>query len=191
MFSQIDRSLDRAQGGMGLGLTLVRSLVELHGGTVSATSAGLGQGSEFRLRLPIAHGHGEARREERRARLKPHDVRHVLLVEDSADNREMLRELLERDGFHVDVAYDGTDGVNQALSLKPDVAIVDIGLPVLDGFEVARRVRAALGPGIRLVALTGYGQPEDHLRTKQAGFDAHLTKPVQLAELEAALTPVT
>jgi signal transduction histidine kinase len=191
IFAQIDRSLDRAQGGMGLGLTLVKSLVELHGGTVSATSAGLGRGSEFKLRLPIAHGHGEDNHEQPTVQLKPHSVRHVLLVEDSADNREMLRELLERDGFHVDVAYDGTDGVKQALSLKPDVAIVDIGLPVLDGFEVARRVRDALGPGIRLVALTGYGQPEDHLRTKQAGFDAHLTKPVQLAELEAALAPVT
>jgi CheY-like chemotaxis protein len=114
--------------------------------------------------------------------------RHVLVVEDSADNREMLRELLEMDGFHVDVAADGVEGVSQALALRPQIAIVDIGLPAMDGYEVARQVRAALGGDIRLVALTGYGQPEDHHRTTAAGFDAHLTKPIDLADLAAALS---
>jgi CheY-like chemotaxis protein len=114
--------------------------------------------------------------------------RHVLLIEDSEDNREMMRELLEMEGFRVDVAADGEAGVEQAILLRPSVAIVDIGLPNLDGYEVARRVRAALGQGIRLVALTGYGDPEDVERTSAAGFDAHLTKPVALDRLEAILT---
>lgn len=114
--------------------------------------------------------------------------RHVLLIEDSEDNREMMRELLELEGFRVDVAADGEAGVEQAILLRPSVAIVDIGLPTLDGYEVARQVRAALGQGIRLVALTGYGDPEDVERTSAAGFDAHLTKPVALERLEAVLT---
>ena len=113
--------------------------------------------------------------------------RHVLLIEDSEDNREMMRELLEMEGFRVDVAADGEDGIEQALALRPSVALVDIGLPTMDGYEVARRVRAALGTGITLVALTGYGHPEDTERATAAGFDAHLTKPVALDRLAALL----
>jgi CheY-like chemotaxis protein len=116
--------------------------------------------------------------------------RHVLVVEDSEDNRAMLQDLLEMDGFEVDVAATGPEAVTQALSLRPQIAIVDIGLPLMDGFEVARRVRAVLGGSISLVALTGYGQAEDRQRTAAAGFDAHLTKPVDLAELEAVLRRV-
>ncbi len=112
---------------------------------------------------------------------------HVLLVEDSEDNREMLRLLLELDGFRVDVAADGEQGVQQAVALRPQVALVDLGLPALDGYEVARQVRAALGPSIRLVALTGYSQPEDRMRTAEAGFDAHLTKPIDHDALRAIL----
>ena len=99
----------------------------------------------------------------------------------------MMRELLEMEGFRVDVAIDGPQGIEQALALRPSVAIVDIGLPEMDGYEVARRVRAALGSGITLVALTGYGQPDDFERATQAGFDVHLTKPVNLADLEEIL----
>ena len=113
--------------------------------------------------------------------------RHVLLIEDSEDNREMMRELLEMEGFRVDVAVDGAQGIAQALALRPAIAIVDIGLPEMDGYEVARRVRAALGNGITLVALTGYGQPGDFERATEAGFDVHLTKPVNLADLEQIL----
>jgi CheY-like chemotaxis protein len=113
--------------------------------------------------------------------------RHVLLIEDSEDNREMMRELLEMEGFRVDVACDGADGIQQALALRPSIAIVDIGLPEMDGYEVARRVRAALGGDIKLVALTGYSQPEERDRATAAGFDVHLTKPVNLADLEAIL----
>jgi CheY-like chemotaxis protein len=114
--------------------------------------------------------------------------RHILLIEDSDDNRELMRDLLEMEGFRVDVASDGAQGVEQALALRPEIAIVDIGLPELDGYEVARQVRAALGGGITLVALTGYGQPSDQYRATQAGFDAHLTKPVNLSDLEAILS---
>ena len=113
--------------------------------------------------------------------------RHVLLIEDSEDNREMMRELLEMEGFRVDVACDGADGIQRALALRPSIAIVDIGLPEMDGYEVARRVRAALGEGITLVALTGYSQPEERDRATAAGFDVHLTKPVNIADLEAIL----
>ena len=114
--------------------------------------------------------------------------RHVLLIEDSEDNREMMRELLEMEGFRVDVACDGAHGIEQALALRPAIAIVDIGLPEMDGYEVARRVRAALGRDITLVALTGYSQPEERDRATAAGFDVHLTKPVNLADLEAILS---
>ena len=111
----------------------------------------------------------------------------MLLVEDNEDNREMLRELLTVEGFRVDVAADGAEAVAQASRLVPEVVIVDIGLPVLDGFEVARRVRSSLGDRILLVALSGYGRAEDRRRALDAGFDVHLTKPVDFAELEAVL----
>jgi signal transduction histidine kinase/CheY-like chemotaxis protein len=191
LFSQADRSLDRSQGGMGIGLTLVRSLLQLHGGAVSATSQGLGSGSTFTVRLPLAPTQA----------LSPPVApapgcrvagpsKHVLLVEDNADNREMLQDLLEMDGFRVDVAATGSEAVAQAVALRPQIAIVDIGLPVMDGFEVARRVRAELGASISLVALTGYGRAEDRRQTAAAGFDAHLTKPIDLTELEAVLRQV-
>jgi signal transduction histidine kinase len=191
LFSQVDRSLDRSQGGMGIGLTLVRSLLELHGGSVSAASAGLGAGSTFTVRLPLAKATNLPAQDGARAATPiAGPRRHVLLVEDSEDNREMLQDLLEMDGFQVDVAATGPEAVTQALTLRPQIAIVDIGLPLMDGFEVARRVRAELGSSISLVALTGYGQAEDRQRTAAAGFDAHLTKPIDLAELEAVLRNV-
>jgi len=185
MFVQADRSLDRAQGGMGIGLTLVRLLVELHGGHVSATSAGPGRGSEFTVTLPLAARENVA--PAHTPAPEPGTRRHVLLVEDSVDNREMLQALLEMDGHRVDVAADGLEAVEQGVALKPDVAIIDIGLPGIDGYEVAQRLRASLGQGIVLVALTGYGQPEDRAKAKKAGFNVHLIKPVGLPELEAAL----
>ncbi len=191
LFSQADRSLDRSQGGMGIGLTLVRSLLELHGGSVSVASAGLGAGSAFTVRLPLSQARERpAPVVERAATHFAGVAPHVLLVEDSEDNREMLQDLLEMDGFRVDVAATGAEAVSQALALRPQIAIVDIGLPIMDGFEVARRVRAALGASISLVALTGYGRAEDRRQTAEAGFDAHLTKPIDLKELEAVLRQV-
>ena len=186
MFVQADRSLDRSQGGMGIGLTLVRLLVELHGGKVEAASAGLGKGSTFTVTLPLLADSNVAVPEKAAAPLTA-TGRHVLLVEDSADNREMLQALLEMDGHRVDVAADGLQAVERGLALKPEVAIIDIGLPGIDGYEVAQRLRANLGEGIVLVALTGYGMPEDRLKASRAGFNAHLIKPVGLPELEAAL----
>jgi signal transduction histidine kinase/CheY-like chemotaxis protein len=186
-FTQSEQALDRAQGGMGLGLSVVRTLVQLHGGSVVAASPGPGRGTIFTVRLPRAAV----------ATLAPDDVtpisrrevhpRVILIVEDGPDNRETLQELLETLGHTVHVAVDGVEGVDVALNLRPEVALVDIGLPRLDGFEVARRVRAALGRQIFLVALTGYGQPEDRTRAAVAGFDAHLTKPMDLDALERIL----
>ena len=185
MFVQVDGSLARSQGGMGLGLTLSQRLVQLHGGTLLASSAGLGHGSEFTVMLPLDPS--AAPEAEPPLRAPDGGRQHVLLVEDNEENRDTLQELLQLEGFRVDVAVDGTEGVRRALELKPSVAVIDIGLPGIDGYEVARRVRAELGTSITLVALTGYGQPEDLDRAKQAGFDVSLIKPVDLAALEAAV----
>ena len=186
LFTQADMTIDRARGGMGIGLTLVRSLVQLHGGSVRAESAGPGRGSEFTVRLPLSV--------ESPPTTAPPPVtersssgRRLLLVEDNVDNRNSLRELLEELGHVVSVARNGTEGVEMALATVPEVALVDIGLPELDGYAVARRVRAALGDRVRLIALTGYGQPEDVRRARAAGFDAHLVKPVDLRALEELL----
>ena len=186
LFAQADTTIDRAQGGMGIGLTLVQSLVQLHGGTARAESDGPGKGSRFTISLPLTEG-------SERAREGAPDVtagdqrRHVLIVEDNPDNRESLRELLEFSGHRVDTATTGAEGVQRALELLPEVALVDIGLPELDGYGVAARIRDALGPGIRLIAITGYGQPEDVQRALEAGFDAHIAKPVGFDELQAVV----
>jgi CheY-like chemotaxis protein len=189
-FTQADSTLERAQGGMGLGLTVTHRLVTLHGGDVRATSAGLGLGSEFTVRLPLAErrlpaasaqviASGHSRSSAR--------TRNVLIVEDSADIRESLQELLEGLGHRVEAAADGEQALVRALAQRPDVALVDIGLPRIDGYEVARRMREALGTDVLLLALTGYGQPEDRARAAEAGFDLHLTKPVELDTLELLL----
>jgi signal transduction histidine kinase/ActR/RegA family two-component response regulator len=189
LFAQAEASLDRSKGGLGIGLTLVRSLVELHGGSVEACSAGLGAGSTFRVRLP--------RVSAMRANLRNADVAattadqrtgyDVLIVEDNADSRELLALVLERLGHRVRAAEDGLSGVQQALARRPDVLLVDIGLPGLDGYGVARRVRAALGPEVYMIALTGYGQPEDRQRALDAGFDAHFTKPLDVKVIDRLL----
>jgi CheY-like chemotaxis protein len=190
MFAQADRSLDRSQGGLGIGLSLVQSLLTLHNGAVSVRSEGPNRGSEFTVTLPMMGCEDETTDATTLSAASMSGAArkaHVLLVEDNDDNREVLQELLELEGYRVDVARDGTVGVQKALALKPDVAIVDIGLPGISGYEVARQLRHALGAHIALIALTGYGQPEDRQRTMDAGFDAHLTKPVGYPELEAML----
>ena len=183
LFAQADTTIDRAQGGMGIGLTLAQSLVELHGGSVSAASDGPGTGSRFTVTLPLVREEapppvpaGHAPRADA--------SRHVLLVEDNSDNRASLRELLEFCGHRVDTASNGREGVERALELLPDLALVDIGLPELDGYAVAAQLRQELGPGIKLIALTGYGQPEDVRRALEAGFDAHIAKPVGFDDLQ-------
>jgi signal transduction histidine kinase/CheY-like chemotaxis protein len=185
LFTQVDRALDRAQGGLGIGLTLVRQLVELHGGRVAAHSAGPGQGSEFVVRLPAADGApAAAPAEEPPAPVKR---RHVLIIEDNADARATLATLLKLLGHRIETAAAGAEGVERALALRPEVALIDLGLPGVDGCEVARQLRAALGSAIRLVALTGHAQQEDRRRTQEAGFDAHLVKPVATEELTRVL----
>ncbi|HEV8615929.1 MAG TPA: ATP-binding protein [Methylomirabilota bacterium] len=175
LFTQGEVPLARSQGGLGVGLTLARTLVTMHGGSIEAASEGEGRGSEFTLRLPLAAAGVEARAADAAA---TGSARSILVVEDNADAREMLRIALELDGHRVEVAEDGVKGVETALRIHPDVALVDIGLPGLDGYEVARRIRQSLGEDVRLVALTGYGQAEDRRRTREAGFDVHLVKPV-------------
>jgi PAS domain S-box-containing protein len=181
LFTQADSSLARSRGGLGIGLTLVRALVELHGGRVTAHSDGLGKGSEFVVRLPLARG--ALPRSEAPPAPPALAPRRVLVIEDNRDASEMLRIALEMDGHSVHTAATGPQGVEAARALAPDVVLVDVGLPGLDGFEVARRIRGGLGDAVLLVALTGYGDPEAKRRAWEAGFDHYLVKPVDPAEL--------
>jgi signal transduction histidine kinase/ActR/RegA family two-component response regulator len=185
LFAQAEPLTVRTQGGLGIGLTLVKSLVEMHGGTVVARSAGRGTGSEFEVRLPaVAAPNTEALPA---AGAGPARSRRVLIVEDNVDTRETLRRVLELDGHDVQEAADGAEGVEVALASRPEVVIVDIALPRLDGYQVARRLRAALGAAPLLIAVTGYGQIEDRRLSHDAGFDVHLVKPVTPDQLAAAL----
>jgi signal transduction histidine kinase/ActR/RegA family two-component response regulator len=163
------------ESGLGIGLALVKRLVELHGGTVEAESGGTDRGARFTVRLPLGSPVDTTSGEEPSATVTP---RHILVVEDDPDARQTLRLMLEFDGHHVEVAGDGDRAIDVALARPPQVVLLDIGLPGIDGYEVARRLRQALGAQVRLVALTGYGRHEDQLRALSAGCDAHLLKPV-------------
>ena len=188
LFVQSERSLDRSLGGLGIGLTLVRRLVELHGGSVQASSDGAGMGSTFTVHLPaIAAPKAKARAQipAIAAESKP---RRVLVVEDNHDLREMLEILLTEDGHEVKLANDGPSGLEAAMTFRPEVALLDLGLPGFDGYELARRIRSHdEGKAIYLVALTGYGQPEDRLRSKEAGFDEVAVKPLDVNQLALLL----
>jgi CheY-like chemotaxis protein len=183
-FSQADRSLARSRGGLGLGLALVYGLAGLHGGEVSAESEGLGRGSRFTLRLPLATV-AAAPREEVEVPAPGPGMPRVLVIEDNADAAESMQLLLELRGFEAVIAGDGAAGLELARRFRPDVVLCDIGLPgALDGYAVARELRADPAfAGVRLIALTGYGQAEDQRRAHAAGFDLHLTKPVDPATL--------
>jgi PAS domain S-box-containing protein len=185
LFVQGQRKLDRTEGGIGVGLTLVRRLAELHGGSASAKSRGVGLGSTFAVRfpvLPLDRVPVETQHQDQ-ARAQP-SRRRILLVEDNLDAREMLGELLRRGGHEVHEAADGAQGLESALRNRPDIALVDIGLPGLDGYEVARRIRAESGGDqMLLVAVTGYGSQRDRERAHEAGFDVHITKPIDLSAL--------
>jgi PAS domain S-box-containing protein len=186
-FVQADSTLDRSTGGLGLGLALVKGLVELQGGTVSVSSEGAGKGSTFVVRFPL-----ELSRAPRLvavpADLATRRARRVLLIEDNIDAAGTLKEILEMNGHAVDVAYTGLEGVEKVRALRPDIVICDLGLPGMDGFQVARMIRGDPDlPPPPLIAVSGYGQPEDLERSRAAGFDAHLTKPVDLDALERTL----
>ena len=185
LFVQGERGLDRGAGGLGVGLALVKRLTEMHGGTVSATSGGRGRGATFTVQLPAVEPSASSLVQEASPRVVP---RRVLIVEDNDDARQMLHEALTFGGHDVRQARDGASGLALAAECRPDVALIDIGLPDLDGYEVARRLRAA--PGGRrmgLIAITGYGQAEDQRRAYEAGFDAHLTKPVAPERLKQVM----
>ncbi|WP_257449666.1 hybrid sensor histidine kinase/response regulator [Archangium lipolyticum] len=189
MFVQEDRSIDRSQGGLGLGLAIVRSLVELHGGTVLVHSEGLGRGSEFVVRLPLAAPDVSAcdaiwsGSPEMSARGEDHAVR-LLVVDDNRDAAELLTELLEAKGYVMRVAHDGPAGLEAARAFRPHLALLDVGLPVMDGYELASRLRQEPPLGdIKLVAITGYGQDSDRRRAHAAGFDVHLVKPIDPGQL--------
>lgn len=189
LFTQADHSLDHAQGGLGVGLTLVQKLVEMHGGQVRASSAGLGCGSEFEVRLPVGDAPAPAPSCANDVPAPGSSPRRVLVVDDNRDAAETLAMLLQTTGHDVHVTYDGASALELASDVQPDVVLLDIGLPRMDGYEVARRLRRL--PGLDkmiLIALTGYGQEEDRRRSRVAGFDSHLVKPVDLNTLQALVS---
>ena len=189
VFTQVTRTLDRSQGGLGLGLTLVRRLTQMHGGSVDARSAGLGQGSEFIVRLPAlpAEPTSGSQQEGTLVQAQTHPHR-ILVVDDVADTANSLAELLGLFDHEVRTAYDGPAVIQIAREFEPDVIILDIGLPGEDGYEVARKIRQdAKLQGVILIAMTGYGQEEDRRRAQQAGFDHLFTKPVELGALQSLL----
>jgi PAS domain S-box-containing protein len=188
LFAQSESEPDRSRGGLGIGLTLVRRLVELHGGTVEAASEGYGRGSVFTVRIPRLAA-PQPKSSAANASAKPVTSRRILIIEDQDDGREALRTMLGVLGHETFESCGGQEAVNLALTLKPDVALIDIGLPGLDGYELARRIRFQRGGRrILLVALTGYGQFEDRSRAYEAGFDVHLVKPLDLEQFSKILS---
>jgi PAS domain S-box-containing protein len=179
MFAQVDTSLERSRDGLGIGLTLVKTLVEMHGGTVEAHSDGLGRGSEFVVRLPVLAEMPERQSRPPVGELMPSVGRRVLIVDDSEDGAESLAMLLRFAGHDTYKAHDGIAAIEAAEQLQPDAVLLDFGLPRLNGYEVCSRIRQEpWGKDLVLVALTGWGQEEDRQRSKEAGFDAHMVKPV-------------
>jgi len=190
MFSQVTPTLLRSQGGLGIGLSLVKGLVELHGGSIEARSDGLNQGSEFVVRLPLAAEvsvpePARPSASEQKAATKCR----ILIVDDNRDSADSLAMLLKLMGNEVGVAYDGEQALEVAAALRPDVALLDIGMPKLNGYDACRRIRQeSWGRDMFLIALTGWGQEEDRRRTQEAGFNQHIVKPVDPNALLALLS---
>ena len=179
MFAQVDTSLERSRDGLGIGLTLVKTLVEMHGGTVDVRSDGIGRGSEFTVRLPILSDTSIRLSQPAVSQPAPVVGRRILIVDDSEDGAESLAMLLQFSGHETHKAYDGVEAIEAAERLRPDAVLLDIGLPKLNGYEVCSRIRQEpWGKSLMLVALTGWGQEEDRHRSREVGFDAHLVKPV-------------
>jgi PAS domain S-box-containing protein len=189
MFSQVDPSLERAQGGLGIGLALVKGLVEMHGGSVAASSGGTGQGSEFRVRLPLAVAEGPSEESQQSQAGMSGIAQRILVVDDNRDAAASLGMMLSLLGHDIRTAHDGLEAVELAEAFHPDVVLLDIGLPRLNGYDACQRIREQPGgQDIFMVAVTGWGQAEDRRRSQEAGFDQHLVKPVDPAELQRMLS---
>jgi two-component system CheB/CheR fusion protein len=188
MFAQSEDALVRSNGGLGIGLALSKGLVEMHGGTIEATSDGPGAGSTFTVRLPLAREPVIVEEQPAAPAAAASPARRILIVDDLRDGAESMAMLLRAHGHEVQLAFDGEDGIAAAEAFRPDVVLLDIGMPKVNGYEACRRIRAQpWGRALRLVALTGWGQEDDRQRTRAAGFDSHLVKPVEPAELLALL----
>ena len=185
LFMQVDRTLDRAQGGLGVGLSLVKKLVEMQGGLVTAHSAGLGRGSTFSITLPRSPAPVEKSSDDLAPPAAP---RRILIIDDSVDGATVLAQMLSLDGHECETVFSAQEGLERATSYRPDFVLLDIGLPTIDGYEVARRLRENTQlEGTRLLAMTGYDQPEDRDRALSAGFDDHFVKPVDVRRLKTTL----
>jgi PAS domain S-box-containing protein len=188
MFMQGDRTLERSLGGLGIGLTLVKQIVEMHHGTVEASSGGHDQGSEFRVRLPILAPPAVDAELPAAAPRQAVAPRRILVVDDNQDNAQSLAKLLKMAGHELQLAYDGLEAVAAAQRFRPDLVLLDLGLPKLNGFDVCRELRAQpWGRSMKIIALTGWGQEADRKKSNHAGFDGHLVKPLVYADLEALL----
>jgi CheY-like chemotaxis protein len=190
MFAQGERTLARSEGGLGIGLTLARRIVALHGGTIKATSEGAGKGAEFTVRLPRLQLHGATQPAQGAEFALPRGAqkRSVLVVDDNVDSAQSMAMLLRMVGHDVEIAHDGPGALEQVARVNPDIILLDIGLPGMTGLEVAKHLRSRPeGQGLRIFAMTGYGQEADRQRSLEAGFDGHLVKPVQPGELFALI----
>ena len=188
LFTQVEQSLDRSQGGLGIGLTVVRKLVEMHGGRVRVQSEGADLGSQFTVELPLSE---ELATEPCAPEQSTPDVgsQKVLVVDDNVDTAESISSLLKVKGYTAAVAHDGYAALRVARSFTPDVVLLDLGLPGLDGYRVAETLRSEVNfANVRLIALSGYGQPADRQRSREAGFNEHLVKPVALQKLLSILS---
>ena len=187
LFQQGRRGAERSGGGLGIGLSLVRNLVGLHGGRVAARSDGPGRGSEFEIRFPIVEAHAATAEEPPRdSGLRAVTPRRILLVDDNVEAAELLSDMLRAAGHRVETAFDGPSALGRCEELRPEVALIDIGLPVMDGYDLGRRLRESPHPP-RLIALTGYGRTEDLARSLAAGFEAHLVKPISIEQVIATI----
>jgi PAS domain S-box-containing protein len=198
LFMQESQGLTRSRGGLGIGLTVVSKLVELHGGTVTVTSAGLGRGSEFTVRLPLPARQPAPQEpaipeesDGKHSSPNPASRRRVLVADDNEDAVQSLALLLQIVGHEVETAYDGLAAVKAAETFRPHVVLLDIGMPILNGYDAARRIRAALGSDVRLIAMTGWGQEKDRQASREAGFDYHLVKPIDIQTVEQLIEQYT
>jgi CheY-like chemotaxis protein len=187
MFEQVDKSMERARGGLGIGLTLVRRLVELHGGRIAVRSDGPGRGSEFTVWLPVLADDPKPVKP-----IKPGTTatarRRILVTDDNQDSARSLAMLLKYSGHEVETAFDGPQAIEKAEVWRPEIMLLDLGMPEMNGYDVCRMIRQQpWGKAIRIVALTGWGQDQDRQNTREAGFDAHLVKPVDVAVLGKVL----